>query len=133
MKISGLAHRLLAWKAVRYAMVSIFGYLFVACSMLFLVEHMMLGEKPSYALTLAAIYPISYLMNVHFVFHTKDTKRIRWGYIGYLVANYALTNALFWTLSSFKIHYLLSSILAMAILVPARFLAQSILVFTQKP
>lgn len=93
----------------------------------------MLGEKPSYALTLAAIYPISYLMNVHFVFHTKDTKRIRWGYIGYLVANYALTNALFWTLSSFKIHYLLSSILAMAILVPARFLAQSILVFTQKP
>lgn len=131
MSISDLLSHPFASKTARYAIASVAAYVLVTLCMWTLVDHLSIPEKIAYAVTLAAVYPLSYFLNIRFVFHSKNTKRARLRYIGYLAANYLLTNLIFWMLSNLRIYYLYSSVLAMLILVPARFLVQNLL-FTQK-
>lgn len=133
MNISGLLARPFAFKTARYAAVSAALYLVVVASMWTLVERISVPEKIAYGITLAAVYPLNYVLNIHFVFNSENNKRTRLSYLGYLIANYLVTNLVFWMLSAFNIYYLYSSVLAMAVLIPARFFAQYLFVFVRKP
>lgn len=114
---------------IRYILISLISYSIVFIGLYILVDVLNAGKTISFMLVYGFTYIYLYVVQLKFLFKTKHNtfKLIRF-YLSVLFF-YIVANILFNTALKLNVHYLLSSIISIVILMPFRLIVSKLFVF----
>ncbi|TXE05854.1 hypothetical protein ES711_14940 [Gelidibacter salicanalis] len=113
----------------KYTVLSVFGYLYVFTTLYILVDFFSINKTISFILSYGSWYIVLYVLQLKYLFQTHHNKRKMLRFYASLLFFYIWAN-LFYNLGiKYEIHYLLSTLITIIILLPLRFVVSKMFVF----
>lgn len=114
---------------VKYAKISIVGYVYVFISLYLLVDVLNINKSVAFLLVYGILYVLLYFIQMKYLFNTSHDKKKLIRFVLTVLSFYILANLLYNIGIHFKINYLLSTVITIGILMPLRFIVYKYVVY----
>lgn len=113
----------------KYVLISVVGYSFIFLSLIILIDCFSLNKSISFLIVYALNYVFLYVVQLKFLFNTnhQNYKLVR--FFMYIIVFYVVANLIYNLGIIFGLHYLVSTLLTIGILMPLRLIALKIYVY----
>lgn len=113
----------------KYTVLSVIGYLYVFITLYILVDSFSINKTLSFILSYGSWYIVLYVLQLKYLFQTKHNRRKILRFYGTLLFFYICANLLYNLGINLEMHYLISSLITIVILMPLRFIVSKVFVF----
>lgn len=114
---------------IKYVLAGLLMYGFIFFGLMILVDVLNVNESLSFVIIYALNYPISYAINVKYIFKTKHNKARLVRYIGFIIFFYIVANIFYNICLKLNINYLVATFLAVFGLYPFKLIISKFVVF----
>lgn len=114
---------------LKYINISGVGYAYVFLFLFILVEYAKMNETISFILVYGSWYVLQYFFQLRYLFNKKHNKNFAYRYIIYIVFFFTLTTLVYSIGIGQQVHYIISYIITIFIIMPIRFLILKNFVF----
>lgn len=114
---------------LKYINISVIGYAYVFFFLFILVEFAKMNETISFILVYGSWYILQYFFQLRYLFNKKHNKSFASRYILYIVSFFILSSLVYSVGIGQQIHYIVSYIITIFIIMPIRFLILKNFVF----
>jgi putative flippase GtrA len=135
-RLPAWARALVSWKLAKFLAVGAFSYFFAVAQMTVYTRGLGLTNKPAYAVTLVVLILVNFLINRYWIFVSTEESAVAQGlkYVTTVVAGRAADWCFFALIDTLlpMVPTPMAVFLAMALVLPAKFLAFKVLVFRDR-
>ena len=113
----------------RYTLISIFSYEYVFVSLYLLVDVFNWNKQLSFLVVYGIAYLLLYTIQLNFLFFKSHDKRKFLKYCFVILSFYLIANLLYFIGLKFGVHYLITTVLTIFVLMPLRFIVYKYFVY----
>ncbi|SHG44933.1 hypothetical protein SAMN05444483_11269 [Salegentibacter echinorum] len=114
---------------LKYLFISLISYLYTFSSLFFLIEKLNISKELTFAIVYGSAYLILYGVQLRFLFFKKHDSYKFFRYLGSIIFFYVNANLFYNIGLRLNLHYLLSTVLTIVILMPLRLMIYTLYVY----